>query len=481
MINIPPAQNWRRIVSRGKYPMLLIYELNQGLLNTHKVTGFKIRLEHYCRFHGASYLYEPEAQQFIAKLVEVLEANPARALSWLGDYRRQHDELLAWVSHLRRNSKLNESSKDDLKKIYFAYEKRIQILWRWGYLPFLIDDAIALALNKILAKLKIKPQQYAEVVRIILSAPPELTLMKKRELELIKLSNEVKKSGFKHCHAKIEKYLGKWGWKNWWIYKQSDFSWLDLIKEIKLLIRYGPNRKLAAIKKEWRSRLEEKEKFFKKRPDKKLRSLACVLAAYNHWHSLKMEEITRIAYLMESFFSRLARFYGLSYQEFIELTPQEVKSEKINRKVLRSRLKNNGILMLKGKVKILNAKEIRQATKAMTRPAKASSTLQGFAVFAGHAQGRAVVVPSGSVNVSKIKIKRGDILVTSMTSTNMAPIVKEAAAVVTDEGGLLCHASIVSRELRKPCVVGTKIATKIFKDGDLVEVDAERGVVRKIK
>ena len=58
---------------------------------------------------------------------------------------------------------------------------------------------------------------------------------------------------------------------------------------------------------------------------------------------------------------------------------------------------------------------------------------------------------------------------------------RKAKAIVTDEGGITCHAAIVSRELGKVCVVGTKIATQIFKDGDMVEVDANKGVVRIIK
>lgn len=79
------------------------------------------------------------------------------------------------------------------------------------------------------------------------------------------------------------------------------------------------------------------------------------------------------------------------------------------------------------------------------------------------------------------KFKDGDVIVTSMTSVDFVPLMKRASAFVTDEGGITSHASIVSRELDKPCVIGTKIATKIFRDGDLVEVDAEKGVVRKIK
>lgn len=74
----------------------------------------------------------------------------------------------------------------------------------------------------------------------------------------------------------------------------------------------------------------------------------------------------------------------------------------------------------------------------------------------------------------------GDILVTSMTRPEFVPIMKRAGAVITNEGGITCHAAIVSRELKKPCIIGTKIATQVLKDGDLVEVDADNGVVRVI-
>ena len=69
---------------------------------------------------------------------------------------------------------------------------------------------------------------------------------------------------------------------------------------------------------------------------------------------------------------------------------------------------------------------------------------------------------------------------TSMTTTNMVPLIRHAAAIVTDEGGITCHAAIISRELKIPCVVGTQIATKVLKNGDRVEVDADNGTVKII-
>jgi pyruvate,water dikinase len=74
----------------------------------------------------------------------------------------------------------------------------------------------------------------------------------------------------------------------------------------------------------------------------------------------------------------------------------------------------------------------------------------------------------------------GDILVSTMTRPEFVPLMKIAGGVVTNEGGITCHAAILSRELGKPCVIGTQTATEILKDGDFVEVDADEGLVRKI-
>jgi len=78
------------------------------------------------------------------------------------------------------------------------------------------------------------------------------------------------------------------------------------------------------------------------------------------------------------------------------------------------------------------------------------------------------------------KLNEGDVLVSPATSPVMVPAMKKAGAIVTDQGGLTCHAAIVSRELKKPCVIGTKVATAWLKDGDRVVVDSTAGVVRRL-
>jgi phosphohistidine swiveling domain-containing protein len=78
------------------------------------------------------------------------------------------------------------------------------------------------------------------------------------------------------------------------------------------------------------------------------------------------------------------------------------------------------------------------------------------------------------------KVNDGDVLVTNMTIPAYISAMKKAVAFVTNEGGITCHAAIIAREMKKPCIIGTKIATQVLKDGDMIEVDANHGIVRKL-
>jgi pyruvate,water dikinase len=79
------------------------------------------------------------------------------------------------------------------------------------------------------------------------------------------------------------------------------------------------------------------------------------------------------------------------------------------------------------------------------------------------------------------KFKDGDVLVTRDGSAEFTYFLQHAGAIVADQGGIISHAAIVARESKVPAVLSTKVGTKIFKDGDIVEVDAKKGIVRIIK
>ena len=113
-----------------------------------------------------------------------------------------------------------------------------------------------------------------------------------------------------------------------------------------------------------------------------------------------------------------------------------------------------------------------------------TNQISGIVANKGKCQGNVKIIRtmfSDNIIEEIKKVHKGDILVANTTGPEIMIACTKAAAIVTDEGGMTSHAAIVSRELKIPCIVGTKIATKVFKDGDLVEVDATKGIVKLLK
>ena len=132
----------------------------------------------------------------------------------------------------------------------------------------------------------------------------------------------------------------------------------------------------------------------------------------------------------------------------------------------------------KNKIYILQSRPIttinngkKPAAEAIT---KGKILMTGLGASPGVATGIVRLITAGK---DLGKIKQGDIMVTKMTMPDMVPGMKRAGAIVTDEGGMACHAAIVSRELGCPAVVGTKKATSVLKDGMEVTVDGRKGMV----
>lgn len=143
---------------------------------------------------------------------------------------------------------------------------------------------------------------------------------------------------------------------------------------------------------------------------------------------------------------------------------------------LRSRRKNSVLVFLKKNPYLATGREADRIKNILTREKKTGS-LQGQTAYPGKVSGTVRVVH----NPQTVKIfNKGDILVTGMTRPEFLPLMKKAGAVVTDAGGILSHAAIVAREIRKPCVIGTKTATRTLKDGDSIEVDATQGIVKRL-
>ena len=146
------------------------------------------------------------------------------------------------------------------------------------------------------------------------------------------------------------------------------------------------------------------------------------------------------------------------------------------KKTLSSRIGLTALIFTKTTHRVLTANNARAIEKTLNT-VEPTDTLTGTIAYPGKAVGTVHVVLNPNETST---FKEGDILVTGMTRPDFIHLMRKAGAIVTDAGGMLCHAAITAREFKKPCIIGTRFASTAFKTGDCVEVDANNGIVKKI-
>jgi len=169
-------------------------------------------------------------------------------------------------------------------------------------------------------------------------------------------------------------------------------------------------------------------------------------------------------YLSRPILSRIAKSYKLNLEDIRDYSFGDLISGNLNKYPEET----TSFANYKGNFAYFNKPILPEETIT-------DKTLKGVVAFKGKIQGRVQIVNSAH---DVPKVQEGDILVATMTFPSYIMAMKKASAFVTNEGGITCHASIVAREMKKPCIVGTKIATKVLKNGMLIEVDADKGIVK---
>ena len=189
----------------------------------------------------------------------------------------------------------------------------------------------------------------------------------------------------------------------------------------------------------------------------------------------------------KSVFNSLSKEFGLTVEEVLHMTYEEIISSlrkgklTVTQKLIKSRT-HEGYAFLIGAYNsyLTTGKEVDELHKLLIphETKKDITEFKGQSAFKGIVQGFARVIADRR---NAHELKAGELLVTTMTSPEFVPAMKLSGGIITNEGGILCHAAIMSRELRKPCLIGTKIATEIIKTGDLLELNANEGTVKILK
>lgn len=196
-------------------------------------------------------------------------------------------------------------------------------------------------------------------------------------------------------------------------------------------------------------------------------------------------------YVLDLLLSEVAARAGLTLMQAKHLVPGEPLTGKFSEigKALKGgdfsgianeRMKFSALHAVKGGVEVLTGKPAKKLFDSMNvESIKLSATgeLKGTCACPGKAKGAVKIV---NVPADIPKMNSGDIMLAHTTFPALVPAMKKAAAIITEDGGITCHAAIVARELQTPCIVGVKGLLSALKDGDRVEIDANAGTVRKL-
>jgi phosphohistidine swiveling domain-containing protein len=203
------------------------------------------------------------------------------------------------------------------------------------------------------------------------------------------------------------------------------------------------------------------------------------------WIDLRKSGMMKQFYYLIGLFGEICQELNIGHDElsnyfYWEVIDLLLNGKRISKKELIRR--DNTLMLVFEKNKEIQVFYGAAATKMLKLgTVSREENIKGTVASLGHG-GKTI---SGKVRVvirpEKSGFAAGEILVTSMTRVEFVPLMRKAAAIITDEGGMACHAAIVSRELGLPAIIGTKNATQKLKTGNKIEMDLERGVVRILK
>lgn len=390
------------------------------------------------------------------------------------------------------NLDLKKMSADEIIKTYKNYNQKVAYDYAVANTQI---DAFDASPNEYFKKLirsffpkNMGGEEFNKVFSV-LTYSESLSFIKEEEIDILRIIQKIKEDNLviKDVKEDIELLEKKYfwtliGWENIKLKGYDDFK-----KEIQGKLKEVSDIN-SQIKKELSTieniKKRKKEIIDKYNVDKEIYEYIDILDGFIKSHDFRKKLQMKALYAHYLLLWETCNRTGAREEDLEHLTLNEVyevlKGKKVDEELVKKRKFSATVTIINGQLRIYegeDSEKIRE--KELEEDFEKTDILKGMSASPGKVIGTAKIC-NGVID-AKEKIRKGDILITNMTLPDYVVYMRIAAAIVTNEGGLTSHAAIVARELKKPCVTGTKFATKVFKDGDMIEVDANKGVVKKIK
>lgn len=423
-------------------------------------------------FHASLYCDGSEWVRLGKLVVKRLVSEPHFRKNLIYQIRSHADSLFQWSDSVSKKNLAGFSVKELLQ----LHREGLRVsgdLYSWALLPVYADFTEGILSNFLIDLLKQRgiDQVRANKAFVLLTTPSKMSYFQREEQELRNIAKMIK-----HGHStsavceKVKAHVKKW-------------EFLGCVFLGRPMRATYFTRRLKQILQHIEETSTPLHKIAIKLPEREL-DLFNAVAELTWLKDYRKAALMKYYYTADKVCKALAKRSKIRYRDILMMQESELV-QAINIGVLpdnmRQRHQQCVMVILNGKMPafIITGVQSKRIVKWLNqgRRIDKQSEICGQVAYPGVVRGRVHIIRTEK---ESRRLKLGEILVTEMTYPDLLPAMRRAAGFVTDTGGITCHAAIVARELKKPCVIGTKIATKVLKDGDRVEVDADKGVVRKI-
>jgi len=395
------------------------------------------------------------------------------------NYAKAVKQLLTQNERVKNLHKLTDLQ---LLKLYQDWQEAYLNFWDHGLVPEIANwGAEKLLKDKLSAIVK----DQADFIRALekLSAPTQLSFYIEEESDLLKLKGKEKSKEF---YELLQKHAQKYFWINNSYFETKVLDEKYFEGRLKEVLVKEAQAKIKTIIAHSQKTKEEKEVIIKEfKLSKDIQKIAERLSYCVYWQDARKGKIFLANHYIHEFLVEISRRKNIVISDLEKYWNREIEEllqgKPLSEKVVEQRRKMSAGYYTDD-LKVITGREAED----IIQPFLEKKVDKNITVLKGTVASMGKGIVRGKVRIllhpnEWQKMQKGEILIAPMTSPEYILAMRKAAAIVTDEGGMTSHAAIVSRELGIPCIVGTNLATKVFKDGDEIEVDVKKGGVRKIK
>ena len=496
---------WTKTVNRLSplpYQMALVSGLNEPMKS---LFGFSFKSYWHNGITGGCYYDKKEFERASQKMSQTVK-DSKKTKKVIETFEKWTDEIVKTAQQLNGKN-LSKVKNKQLLKYILDFKKANARIHPSYIVPLAIERALFSDIKsslELILSVKRKSNKLTHYLDFLTAADPEI----EERTQALKIAVHVKKNGFdKKTKKLLTSHAKKYAFLSMYFLTNSPLTINDFYEEMDALVKKyrSPQQELAKIKKERGKRKKRVKKFFNDfHPSKNFKDKVKLFKKINDLRTQRACATSKANFYFKPVYLALVKkmkipqkyHYCLTLDELVDYLKTGRKPTLTN---LKKREKGWAVLVFKGRVRlIIGLKEVIETMERLRIIPEApkgiypslsksksklkgsfnkTKSLKGIPVYSGLIQGKGKLVKNQK-DLKKIKV--GNVLISNQVTPAHLSALYKTAGMVINEGTLTSHAALYAKALKIPTIIGTEVATEVFKDGDKIKVDAIKGVAEKI-